>query len=332
MSIPLHSCFYDRPPRRSRRVELLEMPARSARCFPSFCYWQDRIVSQVDPAVQLESTMSSEDSVIGVVNFTLRPFEAAACIAIANHFFFKNFEYANYTGAFESAGSHYAAQRLLFDRLPFKQVHEYGTESPFFSRISDHSSQDIHSCMEQIASSLKDALVDYWITKTDEVRLITGWEEEYIKTMQSAMYVVRSRIHRLPRLGGGQQLSPVPLYVPLLDEVNHAEVGEANCAAVIALEQRSVVVRALRDMRAGEEVLLDYSGTGLIGSAADDDNPHRVEGRESHYDLLTEGTDLRRVDSMLGWEARYLMRAHEHDAQHPTDHLIHEVLHRDHLP
>lgn len=276
--------------------------ARATRLMPSYHLWMSRVApSQSDPvhlvpALQLESSCSSDDSPGGIVTFTLEPFEAATVFCLALHFvcekFFPDCMQKNPLSLTFSAD-----ESAFLSTFALSHIHQCGVESLFSSSLGWHSSQDIHSCMEQVAKAMTEKYLESWAT-SDAERFLRLHEEELSSIFLSAIYAVRSRVLHLQPMGFGKVSTHcVPIIAPMLHFLNHDDASNPSCAAVVALEERCVVVRAVRSVRNGEELTLNYVPS--LGSRS----------KPQHHKMvlhpLLSAPEQAAIDAELSWEARY---------------------------
>lgn len=119
----------------------------------------------------------------------------------------------------------------------------------------------VHSCMEQIAWNLRDAVLSR--ATAAEYRLFDSHAELWDAIVLCALYVVRARVlpvRVLPRVQSRKEATmAVHVFAPGLGEINHAGDGLASAAAVLSVERNCLAMRTVRDVRQHEEVTMNYA-------------------------------------------------------------------------
>lgn len=277
--------------------------------------------------LQLESTASSDDSPGGIVTFAIKPFEATLAFSLALHYY--------KTQCLAQACGVECAERFLphlphksmlnewfFSTIPMQRIDVEGLESPFASSLSDHSSQEVHSCAEQIAAGMADFFVDE--VATDDLRryMEAASEEDLRGSFLSAIYAVRSRSFHIPVVGGhltndilhrrsprcsssqnhrplrmGGQQRMLAVVTPIISLINHYDNAPPSVAAVVSASERCVVVRAVRKIHKGEEFMFDYRQLSVA-------DQHQ---REALHPLVSID-EQRLTNEQLAWESRFQMQ------------------------
>jgi hypothetical protein len=265
--------------------------------------------------LQTESTASSEDSPGGVVSLTLQPFEATLSFCLALHYFgILLAEKGHLPHLISGCESSISIGKWFLSTFPVKRIDQDGSESLFSSTIGEHTSQELHSCIEQLGHGMFDFFMDTFASD-DLRRFLDATGEDDIRwSFVSAIYAVRARVFSIDVVGGalscshgrsrlhrGGSKAPEKLLVvsPLLNLMNHADAPQdATVAVVISSTENAIVVRAIRDIKQNGEVALDYRA--LI-----------VDEQHQRYSLhpnisLEEQMD---TDQRLAWESRFQLSA-----------------------
>jgi hypothetical protein len=278
-------------------------------------------------SLQLDSTASSEDSPGGIVSFSMKPFEATLTFCLALHY---------YKGVLQQRCGPQAAKTFLpqlfplsalnewfFSSIPVQRIDLEGLESPFSSSMSGHSSQELHSCIEQIASGMFDFFMDEFATENLRRYLDASGEDDLRSSFIAAIYAVRSRSLHIPVVGGtlgrprghrwlaqsqaaGHDGTQAPrnrrrsdaerlaIVAPVISLMNHSSGSAPSVATVISASEQCVVVRALRDIHRGEELTLDYKSLSIA------DEHTRLA---LHPEISLEEQHM--SNEQLAWESRF---------------------------
>lgn len=280
-------------------------------------------------SLQLESTASSEDSPGGIVTFSMRPFEATLSFCVALHYYKGILQRNCGQGATERFLPHAFPQSALnewfFSSIPMQRIDLDGLESPFSSSMSGHSSQELHSCIEQVASGMFDFFMDEFASENFRRYLEAIDEDDLRASFISAIYAVRSRSLHIPIVGGSlaptrrhrwllplaqtdlnnkqstvrqkRDATTLPVVAPFISLINHASVADdqpPTVGVVVSVSERCVVVRAVRGIHRGEELTLDYRSLSIA------DEHQRVA---LHPFISLE--EQRNLNEQLAWESRF---------------------------
>ncbi|CCW61603.1 unnamed protein product [Phytomonas sp. EM1] len=250
---------------------------RQIALFPEFWTWLRRLSPDVvvgeaseeggGGSVALSASASLRGSSPAVVTLTLSPVEAAIAICVGVRYFFASaLAIPRRTRVALRLGCEGAtamdAGEIYVRSLPIAEFLRYGVEGFFQQALGDEA--NAHSCLEQLAWNLRDACLTY--ATAEEYRLIDANPSTFDEVLLAVLYIVRARVFQIPLLLDENPLRDrlVRVYSPGLDSLNHAEAHDCTAAAVVSARNRSVVVRAVRDIRAGEEITFDYSSQNYV--------------------------------------------------------------------
>lgn len=275
-------------------------------------------------SLQVDATASSDDSPGGVVTLSLQPFEATLSFCVALHYFRSMLEVSQGHAVAEAflpldgvASRPNSLSRWFFSTIPMRRIDSEGSESAFASTIGDHTSQEIHSCIEQIGHGMFDFFLEEIASDNLRRYLDATGEEDLRWCFVSAVYAVRSRVFDVPVVGRGNLLVPaqsnrsrrlhrrhaiveprLQVVAPLLNLMNHAEClqgkAQPSVAVVLSASENAIVVRAVRDIRRMEEFTLDYTALQVVD---------RHQNPSLHPDISLD--EQRDTDHRLAWESRY---------------------------
>ncbi|GET90837.1 hypothetical protein, conserved [Leishmania tarentolae] len=310
LSVPLRYCFitqldFPRDGERSlssvlesvKGLRYLRRCNRGVALFPEAWIWLQRFSADA-PAdrVSLNSTISCEaaqGSSAAVMSLSLSPVEAALATCVALRYFYSHaLHLPPSTRVTQSIGP---APHDLSDRftasLPFEDYLRWGLESLY----SDVSCAEAHLCLEQLSSNLRDAIMTH--ANNMEFRFIDEAPSLFETVLLTSLYLVRSRVLQVPLLSSTVHKlnSTCAVFAPGLDALNHCSTSPAAAVVVSAL-RRSVVVRAMRRIRRGEEITIDYRQSGLTKGLSPGHLPYK--------DTLCSRDVICMNDD---WSTRYLM-------------------------
>lgn len=237
-------------------------------------------VSSQDDEIRAQSSSVSAPS---IYTLTVSPVEAALATAIALRYFYtRTLHLTPATRAAQHIGPPPSelAERFV-DNLPLDLYLQLGVEALYGDSAC---SGEAHLCLEQIAQNLRDAVLTH--ASTAEYRFLDEFPSLFDCVLLVCLYVVRSRVLTVPLLGrtegnAGEQVCGV--FAPLLDGLNHQPLMP-SAAVVVSFPRQRLVVRAIRDVKRGEEVTLNYRAAGPLARVPSNDaslsssfsSPHEV--------------------------------------------------------
>lgn len=193
-----------------------------------------------------------------VVTLSLSPVEATLAVCVALRYFFAH-ALAIPAPARQSLHLGPAPSPLAeayMATLPLRELLAFGVESVYSG--SSAMEVEVHACMEQLSFNVRDCVLSY--ASNDEYRLLDENPSTFDAVLLASLYAVRARVLPLPLLTGSDPRTDrtVKVVAPVLDALNHHRAPYCTAAGVVSLPAQAVVLRAVRGIRPGEEVTVDY--------------------------------------------------------------------------
>lgn len=310
LSIPVHRCFYpdgllqtanttikttnltnEGALRQSREMRRSNRPAM-ATLFPEGWTWLQRLSPDVtEDSVCLSASLSRDGGMTPIssenriVTLTITPLEATLAVCVGLRYMYGTaLRISSETRRRLKIGPEpTVAGEEYVNSLPLDRYMQDGVESFYSCGIDDAPA---HACLEAIALNLRDAVLSH--ASMTDYRILDENSSTMDAVLLSSLYAIRSRVLWVPLLtcDNCHRDRPIRVLAPGLDTLNHAAGAQSAAAAALSSSKKVLVVRALRSLRAGEEVTVDYSSADRLFQKA-----------PRHH--LTTADDW--------WQARYLL-------------------------
>ncbi|KAG8345310.1 hypothetical protein TRVL_03857 [Trypanosoma vivax] len=290
LSVPLRWCYL---PHASRNLRRLRRYNRTT-LVPESVLWLHRLSPDMpEDRVTLTASVSTEEG--RVLTLTLSPVEASLAVSVALRYFWQKIimlKDRNGIGRQALGPPRVRIADLYVSSLPLEDYLSYGLEAPYFSSAEYES--NMHSNIEQIAWNLRDCILSH--APQEEYIIYDARPSELDSVILAGIYVVRARTIRMKVIHGADTSidSATSIIAPIVDALNHS-AEDATCEACISLPRSAVVVRAAREIAAGEELTLNYH------SFTNQSTGGRLDVPGGRCRPATDDTDEEGM-----WESRYL--------------------------
>lgn len=205
---------------------------------------------------RVEGDSNGTGSRPSVVSLSLSPVEAALATCIALRYFYSaalNLSVATRLTLGLHPTPHELADTFVRN-LPLEDYINYGVETLYGGDMGHEA--DAHSCLEQLASNLRDAVLMH--ASANEYHLLDRDAALFDAVLLASLYVVRARVLPVPLLGRSGESADrlIRVFAPGVEALNHSHLP--SVAVAVAPAMSMLIGKATRPLRIREEMTLDY--------------------------------------------------------------------------
>ncbi|EPY40241.1 hypothetical protein AGDE_03687 [Angomonas deanei] len=246
-----------------RSAQVIRNANRQWSLFPEAQLWLRRFSPDAASPVQLTGSASTMDDRQSV-SLSVTPVEASAATCAALRYFYTDVARLQHNTRLRIGPKPDAIADHYVQSLPIARYLHIGVESLH----SSQGGEEAHMCIEIISQNMREAVLES--ATNEEYSLLDRNSSAFDELLLTCLYIARARVFKLPVLHPQPELDyAVNVMAPFVDLINHGGSEFSNVVGAISPQNESLVVRAKRPIRRGEELLLDYTANGAVDDVED---------------------------------------------------------------